>query len=80
MAHDLVTELLQYSSLACFMPIWQLCANMLIPNCLRSNLSYSPLAALELYVKYGKSMLLAFNQYPTPYNNIHNALIVKALL
>lgn len=33
------------------MPIWQLCANMLIPNCLRSNLSYSPLAALELYVK-----------------------------
>lgn len=51
MAHDLVTELLQYSSLACFMPIWQLCANRLIPNCLRSNLSYSPLAALELYVK-----------------------------
>ena len=32
------------------MPIWQLCANMLIPNCLRFNLSYSPLAALELYV------------------------------
>ena len=51
MAHDLVTELLQYSSLACFIPIWQLCANLLIPNCLRSNLSYSPLAALELYVK-----------------------------
>lgn len=51
MAHDLVTELLQYSSLACFMPIWQLCANLLIPNCLRFNLSYSPLAALELYVK-----------------------------
>ena len=50
MAHDLVTELLQYSSLACFMPILQLCANLLIPNCLRSNLSYSPLAALELYV------------------------------
>ncbi|RGU88446.1 metallophosphatase, partial [Segatella copri] len=25
------------------MPIWQLCANLLIPNCLRSNLSYSPL-------------------------------------
>jgi hypothetical protein len=49
-AHDLVTELLQYSSLACFMPIWQLCANLLIPNCLRSNFSYSPLAALELYV------------------------------
>ena len=51
MAHDLVTELLQYSSLACFMLIWQLCANLLIPNCLRSNLSYSPLAALEPYVK-----------------------------
>ena len=50
MVHDLVTELLQYSSLACFMPIWQLCANLLIPNCLRSNLSYSPLAALERYV------------------------------
>ena len=33
------------------MAIWQLCANLLIPNCLRSNLSYSPLAALELYVK-----------------------------
>ena len=32
------------------MPIWQLCANLLIPNCLRSNLSCSPLAALELYV------------------------------
>lgn len=58
MAHDLVTELLQYSSLACFMPIWQLCANLLIPNCLRSNLSYSPLAALELYVKTKKSMTL----------------------
>ena len=52
MAHDLVTELLQYSSLACFMSIWQLCANLLIPNCLRSNLSYSPLAALELYVNW----------------------------
>ena len=37
------------------MPIWQLCANLLIPNCLRSNLSYSPLAALELYVNQGKS-------------------------
>ena len=55
MAHNLVTELLQYSSLACFMPIWQLCANLLIPNCLRSNLSYSPLAALELYVKNGNA-------------------------
>jgi hypothetical protein len=57
-AHDLVTELLQYSSLACFMPIWQLCANLLIPNCLRSNLSYSPLAALELYVKNPKTFLV----------------------
>ena len=37
------------------MSIWQLCANLLIPNCLRSNLSYSPLAALELYVKQSKS-------------------------
>lgn len=55
MAHDLVTELPQYSSLACFMPIWQLCANLLIPNCLRSNLSYSPLAALVLYVKTDNS-------------------------
>ena len=55
MAHDLVTELLQYSSLACFMPIWKLCANLLIPNCLRSNLSYSPLATLELYVKTDNS-------------------------
>ena len=57
MAHDLVTELLQYSSLACFMPIWQLCANLLIPNCLRSNLSYSPLAALELYVTIFQTMI-----------------------
>ena len=56
MAHDLVTELLQYSSLACFMAIWQLCANLLIPNCLRSNLSYSPLAALELYVNVIKAL------------------------
>lgn len=37
------------------MPIWQLCANLLIPNCLCSNLSYSPLAALELYVKKTKA-------------------------
>ena len=36
------------------MQIWQLCANLLIPNCLRSNLSYSPLAALELYVNESK--------------------------
>lgn len=60
MAHDLVTELLQYSSLACFMPIWQLCANLLIPNCLRSNLSYSPLAALELYVKPANTQSATF--------------------
>lgn len=40
------------------MPIWQLCANLLIPNCLRSNLSYSPLAALELYVNTSKSQVL----------------------
>ena len=59
MAHDLVTVLLQYSSLACFMPIWQLCANLLIPNCLRSNLSYSPLAALELYVNLEKAKSFA---------------------
>ena len=63
MAHDLVTELLQYSSLACFMPIWQLCANLLIPNCLRSNLSYSPLAALELYVKGVKTYVLLLKNY-----------------
>ncbi len=31
--------------------IRQLCANLLIPNDLRSNLSYSLLVALELYVK-----------------------------
>ena len=37
------------------MPILQLCANLLIPNCLRSNLSYSPLAALELYVNTANS-------------------------
>jgi len=42
------------------MPIWQLCANLLIPNCLRSNLSYSPLAALELYVKNPKTLLITF--------------------
>lgn len=43
------------------MPIWQLCANLLIPNCLRSNLSYSPLAALELYVKVGEPLKLTVN-------------------
>lgn len=40
------------------MPIWQLCANLLIPNCLRSNLFYSPLAALELYVNIYKSKVI----------------------
>lgn len=40
------------------MSFWQLCANLLIPNCLRSNLSYSPLAALELYVNFAKEMLV----------------------
>ena len=44
------------------MPIWQLCANLLIPNCLRSNLSYSPLAALELYVNDIKAYLLEWKQ------------------
>lgn len=39
------------------MEIWQLCANLLIPNCLRSNLSYSPLAALELYVNNSKALM-----------------------
>lgn len=42
------------------MPIWQLCANLLIPNCLRSNLSYFPLAALELYVNESNSMSFNF--------------------
>lgn len=65
MAHDLVTELLQYSSLACFIPIWQLCANLLIPNCLRSTLSYSPLAALEFYVKEKDIRNLRINVNPT---------------
>ena len=51
-------RILQYSSLACFMAIWQLCANLLIPNCLRSNLSYSPLAALELYVIVAITLIL----------------------
>ena len=41
------------------MSIWQLCANLLIPNSLRSNLSYSPLAALELYVKWDKTTELS---------------------
>ena len=77
MAHDLVTELLQYSSLTCFMPIWQLCANLLIPNCLRSNLSYSPLAALEFYVKNEKKA-----KYPAiragngPFHSTNGSIIV----
>ena len=44
------------------MPIWQLCANLLIPNCLRFNLSYSPLAALELYV----NCCISFDSYIKP--------------
>ena len=45
------------------MPIWQLCANLLIPNCLRSNLSCSPLAALEPYVNLESTKF--FCPYPT---------------
>ena len=45
------------------MPIWKLCANLLIPNCLRSNLSYSPLAALELYVNINKTLFLLSIDY-----------------
>ena len=48
------------------MPIWQLCANLLIPNCLRSNLSYSPLAALELYVKNTKPEVDKTKPEPKP--------------
>ena len=44
------------------MPIWQLCANLLIPNRLRSNLSYSPLAALELYVKWYNTNIIVKDQ------------------
>ena len=58
------------------MPIWQLCANLLIPNCLRSNLSYSPLAALEFYVKAGNTTLSA-GQYKVVYKS--NAENVAAL-
>ena len=50
------------------MPIWKLCANLLIPNCLRSNLSYSPLAALEFYVKKNISMILSNNWFELQYN------------
>lgn len=52
------------------MPIWQLCANLLIPNCLRSNLSYSPLAALELYVIGFNSL----NLLPEPFIDFINRL------
>ena len=38
-------------------------SNLLIPNCLRSNLSYSPLAALELYVKNTNSMFYGAHLY-----------------
>ena len=55
------------------MPIWQLCANLLIPNCLRSNLSYSPLAALELYVNNTKPQIIVTNPlYLYDIRRIHN--------
>ena len=79
MAHDLVTELLQYSSLACFMPIWQLCANLLIPNCLRFNLSYSPLAALELYVN-GNKAILAKTQTTNDYSRSNFEEYLKVIM
>ena len=79
MAHDLVTELLQYSSLACFMPIWQLCANLLIPNCLRSNLSYSPLAALVLYVKNPNSMFDGAHLYAFRYGKLCFSMYISIL-
>ena len=47
------------------MPIWQLCANLLIPNCLRSNLSYSPLAALELNVNESYNLYFYRNEKST---------------
>ena len=53
------------------MAIWQLCANLLIPNCLRSNLSYSPLAALELYVN---------KTYPKFAINKYTALFIAPLI
>ena len=46
------------------MLIWQLCANLLIPNCLRSNLSYSPLAALEFYVNRYKALRYQMIVFP----------------
>ena len=45
------------------MPIRQLGANLLIPNCLRSNHSYSPLAALELYVNESNSFMVAISPF-----------------
>ena len=70
------------------MSIWQLCANLLIPNCLRSNLSYSPLAALELYVISLKSVIEwidnVINEELSPYKtlevNIFPNLATKELL
>ena len=58
------------------MSIWQLCANLLIPNCLRSNLSYSSMAALELYVNKPNTTLSA-GQYKVVYKS--NAENVAAL-
>lgn len=55
------------------MPIWQLCANLLIPNCLRSNLSYSPLAALELYVIRRKPKNSYFKDYR------HNTFVFEGI-
>ena len=51
------------------MPIWQLCANMLIPNCLRSNLSYSPLAALELYVNRANFVFVPNQDFNRSYSD-----------
>ena len=50
------------------MPILQLCAILLIPNCLRSNFSYSPLVASELYVKAYKATITQLNKYITIHN------------
>ena len=52
------------------MAIWQLCANLLIPNCLRSNLSYSPLAALELYVKPEELLKITYKKYVPVNDNV----------
>lgn len=56
------------------MPIWQLCANLLIPNCLRSNLSYSPLAALELYVNKTVSACFHYKDFKKEYNEIERLI------